>query len=64
MPQEPVTMTIEFNRAEEADYCAKLIGVRRIDAYTVETQYADYDTAHRSVWNLVGMSFSGATAGN
>lgn len=64
IPSEPIAMAMEFNRAEEADYCAKLIGVRRIDAYTVETEYPDFDSAHRSVWNLVGMSFSGLTTGN
>lgn len=61
---EPTTVRVEFNRAEEADMCAKLITVRRVDGYTVEGEYPTYEEAHRVVWNLVALSGSGLNAQN
>ncbi len=61
---EPSTVRVEFNRAEEADMCAKLITVSRVDAYTVEGSYATYLEAHRVVWNLMALSAQGIAALN
>ncbi len=57
--EEPTRVRIEFNRSEEADMCAKLPGVTRVDGYSLELERDSYFEAHRLVWNLVGMSFQG-----
>ncbi len=59
---EPTHVRVEFNRAEEADMCARLITVSRLDGYTVEGTYGTYKEAHRVVWNLMAMSFIGIDA--
>ena len=56
---EPTHISVEFNRAEEADFCSKLITINRVDAYTVEGRYSTYQEAHRVVWNLMAMSAQG-----
>jgi D-amino peptidase len=56
---EPTHISVEFNRAEEADMCAKLITVRRVDAYTVEGEYGTYQEAHQVIWNLMALSAQG-----
>jgi len=58
-----VEVRIEFNRQEEANMVAKLVGVEQIDGYTVSGSYRDYRTAHRAVWNMVGMSDPGNRSG-
>jgi D-amino peptidase len=59
---EPTTVRVEFNRSEEADFCQKLITARRIDGYTIEGEYKNYEDAHRVVWNLMAMSASGISS--
>ena len=60
---EPTTIRVEFNRTEEADMCAKLVHLpTRVNGYTVEGEYPDYQTAHRAIWNLMAMSFEGIDA--
>lgn len=59
---EPTQIKLEFNRAEEADMCARLITIERVDGYTVQGAYSSYREAHRVVWNLVSMSFIGIDA--
>ena len=54
--QEPTHIKIDFNRTEMADFCARLITIDRVDAYTVEGTYPSYEEAHRVVWNLLAMS--------
>lgn len=56
---EPAHIKVEFNRAEEADMCARLISISRVDGYSVEGTYPTYQEAHRVVWNLMAMSFIG-----
>lgn len=53
---EPATIRIEFNRAEEADICMRIVGVTRIDAYTVETTHSTYADAHQAAWSMFGLS--------
>jgi len=53
---EPTHIKIDFNRSEMADFCARLITIDRVDAYTVEGTYSSYEEAHRVVWNLLAMS--------
>jgi D-amino peptidase len=61
--EEPTTVRIEFNRAEEADMGAKLLSVpTRVDGYTLEGTYDTYAEAHRAAWNMVAMSFEGIGA--
>jgi D-amino peptidase len=64
LPEEPVTIRVEFNRSEEADFCARLLGVNRIDAYTVEVSYGDYLRTHQACWTLMAMAASGIQAQN
>lgn len=58
----PVTFEIEFNRSEETDMAAKLVGCNRIDAYTVAYTGPDYQTAHTAAWNLIQLANLGPTA--
>ncbi len=58
----PVTFEIEFNRSEEADMAAKLVGCVRQDAYTVAYTGSDYRTAHTAAWNLIMLAGLGPTA--
>jgi len=58
--EEPTRITVEFNRAEEADMGAKLLSVpTRVNGYTLEGTYPTYQEAHRVVWNLMAMSAEG-----
>jgi D-amino peptidase len=60
---EPTTIRVEFNRAEEADMGAKLVSnPKRIDGYTLEGTFDSYAEAHRFAWNLMAMSFNGIDA--
>lgn len=61
---EPTYVRVEFNRAEEADMCARLVTISRVDGYTVEGTYPTYQQAHQVVWNLMAMSFIGIDAQN
>lgn len=60
---EPTTVRVEFNRAEEADMGAKLVpNPTRVDGYTLERTFDTYAEAHRFAWNLMAMSFEGIGA--
>ena len=59
LPAEPTTITVEFNRSEEADMCERLVFGTRLDAYTVEVKFDSYLLAHQACWNLMAMSFQG-----
>jgi len=48
----PVQVKLEFNRAESADLCERLPGVRRLDGYTVCVDCEDFHAAHRAFRNL------------
>jgi D-amino peptidase len=52
-------MRVEFNRAEEADMGAKLQGVDRLSAYTLEWTRDDFSEAHRALWVLIALSAQG-----
>lgn len=58
----PLQLSIEFNRAEEADMSAKLSNVERLDGYTVGGTYPNFPAAHQAIWNCVAMSFEGIGA--
>jgi len=59
---EPIHIKVEFNRAEEADMCARMLGIARADGYSVEATYPTYKDAHRVVWSLMSLSFVGIDA--
>lgn len=63
-PEEPTVIRIEFNRAEEADYCMRGVEVERIDAYTVEVRGDTYLEAHRAAWMLFALSLGGRNTGD
>lgn len=63
-PTEPVTFRIEFNRSEECDYSARIFGVKRLDAFTVEYTGKDYLEAHQVAWTMLSMAGLGAEAHN
>jgi D-amino peptidase len=56
---EPCRFSIEFNRSEEADMCAKLPRVKRVNGFTLEGEFPTYQEAHQVIWNLLAMSFEG-----
>ncbi len=60
--QEPCSISIEFNRAEEADMCNKLPRLERVNGYTLKGAFPTYQEAHQVVWNMVAMSFNGIDA--
>ena len=59
LPKEPCELRVEFNRAEEADYCSRLPGVERINGFTVGATRDTYQQIHQIAWNFVAMSFEG-----
>jgi D-amino peptidase len=61
-PFSPVTVTVEFNRSEEADCAGRLNGVVRPDTYTIEFTGQDYAEAHRVAWSIFSMGGNGAGA--
>jgi D-amino peptidase len=64
LPNEPTTISVEFNRSEEADMCEKLFFAKRVDAYTLEVTFDSYLLAHQACWNLMSMSQQGIAAHN
>lgn len=60
-PASPLTMTIEFHQTEEADYAARLVGMNRTDAYTVEYVAQDWHEMHRAAWSMIFTGGLGAS---
>jgi D-amino peptidase len=54
-PSNPAEFKIEFNRSEEADLAARLVGVERIDAYTVKYQSDSFLQSHQMAWAIFNM---------
>ena len=52
-PEPPLTLTLEFHQTEEADWAARLVGVRRLDAYTVEYVAQDWPEMHTATWSMI-----------
>ena len=63
-PSLPVTIRIEFNRAEEADLAARLPGVERIDAYALEFTRDSFLECHQMAWAVFNMGGLGGESGN
>lgn len=59
---QPTTVKIRFNRSEQADKCADLPGIARIDGVTIETTKPSFAEAHRTVWALVSLQLAGLNA--
>lgn len=53
LPELPTTASIEFNRSEEADMAARLPGIKRTDAYTVEYTGDMWVEVHRAIWAMI-----------
>lgn len=60
LPEVPITVRIEFNRTEETDSAARLLGVRRLDGYTVEVSGDSWAQVHQAAWMVVGVGEYGA----
>jgi D-amino peptidase len=58
----PVTMRAEFHKVEEADLAATLVGVTRIDGYTIEFTGADLLQAHSLAYNAFALSIRGRSS--
>ena len=52
----PLTMSIEFNRSEEADLCERFPGVRRTNGYTVEGEFPGFVEAHAAFVTLISLA--------
>ncbi len=63
LPDTPATLTIEMNRAEEADMAAKLLGARRKDAYTIEFEGDTWSEVHQMAWSIFAMGAHGQSSG-
>lgn len=63
-PGKPVTFRIEFNRSEEADLAARLVGVERLDAYTLEYVSDSFLESHQMAWAIFGMGGLGGNSGD
>lgn len=60
----PVTMTAEFRTSLETDLAATLVGVKRLDAYTIEWSAPDYLAAHHLAANVFSISIQGRRSGD
>lgn len=54
--QVPMTLSVEFNRSEEADLCERFPGIRRANGYTVEGEFASFKEAHAAFVTLISLS--------
>lgn len=61
---EPTRIRVEFNRSEQASTCERLLGIRRVDGYSVAGEYPTYEEAHRLVWSLMTHSGAGLDSQN
>lgn len=64
LPTVPTTVSIEFNRSEEADHAAKCVGARRTDAYTIEVTADSWAEVHQATWQVIAHAGMGAGANN
>ncbi len=60
-PGSPVSFRIEFNRSEEADTAGRLVGVERLDAYTIACRSESFLQSHQMAWSIFAM---GGLGGN
>lgn len=63
-PGKKVTFRIEFNRSEEADLAARLVGVERMDAYTLEYTSDSFLQSHQMAWSIFNMGGLGGNSDN
>lgn len=63
-PELPVTIAIEHNRTEEADFAEKLLHARRNDAYTVEFTFDSFAEAHQMALSVFSAGISGGDTQN
>lgn len=63
-PSLPATVELECNRSEEADQAARLVGVRRIDGYTVAYTAPTYAEMHQMAWAMISEAGVGSNNGN
>lgn len=62
LPESPTKIVIELNRSEEADFAARIPGVVRRDAYTLEIEEDSYAVAHQMAWMVFAMGGMGRSA--
>lgn len=60
-PDGPLTVAMEFHQTEEADYAARLVGVSRVDTYTVEYTASNWHEMHRAAWAMIFTGGHGAS---
>lgn len=62
LPAAPITIKMEFNRSEEADYCENHPAAKRVDGYTLEGTLPNWKEAHATLlnWFLAGNSGLGS----
>lgn len=59
---EIFSVKIEFNRTEEADYCERLPGARRVDGYSLEYGPSDWRAVHGAIWTMISLAQAGFEA--
>jgi D-amino peptidase len=58
----PVTLKCEFHKVEEADLAATLVGVTRLDGYTLEFEKPTFLEAHAMAYNVFPLSIRGRSS--
>ena len=53
---------MELKGEEEADYVERIVGVRRLDAYTLECDAPSYAEAHRATRLMISMAGVGSSS--
>jgi D-amino peptidase len=61
-PAEPCTVRLEVNRTEDADWAARIPGVKRTDGYTVEVVAPTYAEAHQYAITILSVGVLGMSA--
>jgi D-aminopeptidase len=59
---EPTTIRLEYNRTEMAQNGHRYPGLKLVDGYTVEGQFASYEEAHRAIWHLMDFESGGVNS--
>jgi D-amino peptidase len=52
-PPTPLKMRMELKGEDQADYAERLVGVKRVDGYTVEWECESFEDAHRSFISMI-----------
>lgn len=61
-PDLPIVAKLEFKFTHEADFAARIPGVRRLDGYTVEVESDSFAACHQILWQVIMVGATGISA--